>query len=637
MSRRTRLRRHWPLVIPVAVSAVLSSWALGTMGWGNSYYSAAVRSMADSWHAFWYGSLDSVGFITVDKPPVSLQVQALVVKVFGFHQMSLLVPQVVAGVLAVVLVYAAVVKRWGRIGATVGALALAVSPISVMVNHSNNTDAILTLAMTATVWAGVRAAETRRWRWVVATGVLFGLSFTTKMLAAAPVLPAVLLAMAVAVGLSWRRQVAMVGGMAALASVCALAWFSFVDLTPASQRPYVGSSATNSAYQLAFARNGVNQVEGNDPTSGGGPGGGRPGGGPGGGFGGGFGPSGFSGGSAGALRLFNSDLGGQVGWLIVPAVAGALGAAVVAGRRRWWREPSQVAPAVWFAAGAGIYSITAGIVHPYYTASIVPPLAMLIGAGIGAARHTWQRRATRVALGATVFATGVVGWVIARRVHWQPAIATALIVAAFGIIMAVVAFAMRRTWPRWVLGAGALALVATPAVWTVGSLRAGLNANLPYANPGSSGALFPGGFGGPGGPGGSGGSGGPGGSGAQVDAALVSYLEQHRGTADWLVAVPSAMTAAPIIITTGEPVMAMGGFSGSDAALDTAGFDALVSEGRVRYVLLRGSGPGGFGGGGPGGFGGGGPGGGNNQLTGYIAATCLPVTAVSDSLYDCGG
>jgi 4-amino-4-deoxy-L-arabinose transferase-like glycosyltransferase len=100
MSHLTRLRRHWPLVIPVAVSAVLSSWALGTMGWGNSYYSAAVRSMADSWHAFWYGSLDSVGFITVDKPPVSLQVQALVVKVFGFHQMSLLVPQVMAGVLA---------------------------------------------------------------------------------------------------------------------------------------------------------------------------------------------------------------------------------------------------------------------------------------------------------------------------------------------------------------------------------------------------------------------------------------------------------------------------------------------------------------------------------------------------------
>jgi len=635
MSHLTRLRRHWPLVIPVAVSAVLSSWALGTMGWGNSYYSAAVRSMADSWHAFWYGSLDSVGFITVDKPPVSLQVQALVVKVFGFHQKSLLVPQVVAGVLAVVLVYATVVKRWGRIGATVGALALAVSPISVMVNHTNNTDAILTLAMTATVWAGVRAAETRRWRWVVATGVLFGLSFTTKMLAAAPVLPAVLLALALAVGLSWRRQVAMVGAMAAIAAVCALAWFSFVDLTPASQRPYVGSSATNSAYQLAFARNGVNQVEGNDPTSGGGPGG-RPGGGagiggppigggrPGGGA---MGPSGFSGGSAGALRLFNSELGGQVGWLIVPALAGTLGAAVVAGRRRWWREPSLVAPAVWFAAGAVVYSITSGIVHPYYTASIVPPLAMLIGAGIGAARHTWQWRATRVALGATVFATGVLGWVIARRVHWQPAIATALIVAAFGLIMAVVGLAVRRTWPRWVLGAGALALVVTPAVWTVGSLRAGLNANLPYANPGSNGALFPGGAGGPGG------FGGPGGSGAQVDAALVSYLEQHRGTADWLVAVPSAMTAAPIIIATGEPVMAMGGFSGSDAALDATGFDALVREGRVRYVLVGGGGPGGFGGDGPGG----GPGGGNAQLTGYIEATCLPVTEVSDSLYDCGG
>ncbi|MCB0955419.1 MAG: glycosyltransferase family 39 protein, partial [Ilumatobacter sp.] len=160
------------------------------------------------------------------------------------------------------LVYATLVRRWGRIAATVGALALAVTPISVMVNHSNNTDAILTLMMTATVFAGVRAAETGRWGWMVATGLLFGAAFTSKMLAAAPVLPAVLLAVAVVAPLAWRRRTALLAGGTAIAVVAGLAWFTFVDLTPASQRPYVGSSATNSAFQLAFERNGVNQVEG---------------------------------------------------------------------------------------------------------------------------------------------------------------------------------------------------------------------------------------------------------------------------------------------------------------------------------------------------------------------------------------
>ena len=270
-------RRHWPLFVPVCVSSILSSWALGTVGWGNTYYSAAVRSMSESWRAFWYGAFDRAGFVTVDKPPFSLWVQALVVRVFGFHPMSLLVPQVVAGVSTVVLVYSLLVGRWGRLAATVGALVLAVTPMSVMVAHSNNTDAVLVLAMAATLYGVVRAIDSGRWSWTIGTGLLFGIAFTTKMLAAAPVLPAVVLAFALGSPLARAPRMRRLAVLSAVAVMSALFWFSAVDLTPDASRPYVGSSADNSAFQLAFERNGINQVEGGQVMTGG-PGGPPPGG-----------------------------------------------------------------------------------------------------------------------------------------------------------------------------------------------------------------------------------------------------------------------------------------------------------------------------------------------------------------------
>ncbi|MFZ9628424.1 MAG: ArnT family glycosyltransferase [Ilumatobacteraceae bacterium] len=668
MSRVMSLvRRHWALSIPSVVSTVLSSWAIGTVGWGNTYYAAAVRSMSRSWTAFFYGSLDRASFVTVDKPPLSMWVQALVVRVFGFHSMSLLVPQVLAGVGAVVLVYATAARRWGRAAATAGALALAITPISVMVNHSNNTDAILTLCMTASACAAVHAATTHRLRWGVVAGLLFGAAFTTKMLAAAPILPAVVGALVVAAGITWRRRALLVVTTTAVAIVAALAWFTIVDLIPTDQRPYIGSSNTNSAYQLAFERNGVNQVEGDASVMGGtGPGAGgqggddqpppdgasappagtgsRPnGGGPGGGGPG--GNQGFSGGEAGLLRLFNSDLGTQLGWLVAPGLLGLGGAAFASGRRRWWREPTVVVPALWFAGGAAAYSITEGIVHPYYLASIAPPLAMGLAAGVGAARRTWHRLSTRLAVGTSLAITGLVdavlahrtdhtatlmggaatlgiglgaiGWVLVMREHDHDHEGTdrdALDIADLDVIETTssVTSGARSTAQ---VGSAALLLAGTallaPAVWTIASLRAGLSANLPYASPTSTG------FGGmP--------DGRANGPGATTDARTIEYLEAQRHGETWLVATTSAMQASPIIIETGEAVIALGGFSGNDLILDEDGFDALVAGGDLRFVLLE-----------QGGMGGRGPGRGQSTLTTHITDVCTPVDAVSSSLYDC--
>ena len=311
-----------------------------------------------------------------------------------------------------------------------------------------------------------------------------------------------------------------------------------------------------------------------------------------------------------------------------------------------------VGAALWFVGGAVAYSITEGIGHPYYLASIAPPLAVGIAVGVGAARHTWHRLRTRVTVGTSLAVTGLVDVVLANRTdHTASLVAGAatlglglgsigwfLSMNGFGHDVGVtesaaetastavdtidrperttgethqirtVPVGVRRGVPVLLLSASALLV---PTVWTLASLRSGLSANLPYASPTSSG------FGGmP--------DGRANGPGASTDDATLDYLEEQRRGETWLVATPSAMQAAPIIIETGEAVIALGGFSGNDPILDESEFDSLVAEGKLRFVLLD-----------EGGTAGGGPGGGQATLTSHITEVCTAVNEVNSSLYDC--
>jgi 4-amino-4-deoxy-L-arabinose transferase-like glycosyltransferase len=178
----------------VRVAAILNLWALGRNDWANTYYAGAVRSMASSWHAFLYASLDRAGVMTVDKPPLTLWVQALSVRVFGFHPLAILVPQALMGIASVLLVYDLVRRRFGRLGGFAAGLALATTPIFVAMSRDNNPDALLTLCCLAAVWFAVRAFEDGRTRWIVLCGVAVGLGFEAKMLIALVVVPVAALA-----------------------------------------------------------------------------------------------------------------------------------------------------------------------------------------------------------------------------------------------------------------------------------------------------------------------------------------------------------------------------------------------------------------------------------------------------------
>ncbi len=681
LARRVSVRQL-PLVAILTLSAVLNSWALSNAGWGNAYYSAAVRSMSQSWHNFVFASFEPGGFVSVDKPPLSLWVQTLSVKLFGFRPLALLIPQAVAGVLAVVFLHAALRRVTTNSAALVGSFLLAVTPIHVMVSHSNNLDAVLVCVMTGAAYLAIVAAQTGRFSRLIAASAVGGLAMTAKMLAGLPVMPGIALAFVWCAPLGWRRRI--VGALVSVAvmAVVGLSWFALVDLTPKSQRPYVGSSATNSAFQLAFERNGANQVDGTQAMGGGGgprggrgfpggafpggafpggvfPGGAFPGGngrgdsggtlggllpgvglpnatGPGNGAGnlpgaapGGFrrGPGGFgiprlgfNGGTPGPLRLINTELGSQIAWFLP---LGLVGAVVVVIRRRFRPSPDLAAVIVfggWFVLAAGAFSVTKGIVHPYYLSSVAPPVAALAGLGFGEASRVVRYRRWSAIIVAAVLVTAIVQRTVLRRPDsqdWRPFLGWLAVGAVVAAVVAVIGAYRRR--PRLLNGA-ALAAVAligvSPLLWTQSSLANGVTPQLPYAQAtgltnGRDGLQPNGGFTFP--------------TGDQKR--LVAYLRDQRTSEKWLVAVQSAGQAESIIISSGEPVMTLGGFIGSDQIVTADQLRALIVGGDVRFFLIGAGGQGGQGGPGGGFFGG--RGGLGNSASGFVATDCVTIPAAT--------
>src|SRR3954469_4434201 len=276
----------------LVLAAVLNGWRLGRNGYANEYYSAAVRSMSTSWHAFLFGSFDTAGVMTVDKPPLALWIQALSARVFGFDSWGVLVPEALMGVATVALAYDLTRRCFGRMAGGVAGLVLALTPITVAISRHNNPDALLVLCVTAAVWFAVRALEDGRAKWLVWSGVMVGLGFEAKMAAALLVLPGIVLAWL------WvkRSMRPLLAGGAAMA-VVGLAWPLLMWLTPAADRPWVSGTSDNSIWSLIVGYNGFGRLLGQS----GGPGG--PAGGPGGPGGG--APGGLFGGDPGALRLLN--------------------------------------------------------------------------------------------------------------------------------------------------------------------------------------------------------------------------------------------------------------------------------------------------------------------------------------------
>ncbi|TMK62855.1 MAG: glycosyltransferase family 39 protein, partial [Actinobacteria bacterium] len=243
--------RHLALGAILAGSAVLNVNRLAQNGYANTYYSAAVKSMLGSLHNFFFVAYDPGGLVSVDKPPLALWAQAISAKVFGFGPMSLLLPSAIAGVLAVAALYRIVAPRFGTVAGLLSAAALAGFPSLVAVARDNNPDAILVLLMVLACGAALRAVETGRLRSLVWCAVLVGLAFNTKMLAAYLVVPGIAVAYVVCAPGSVRRRLVHLTAAGLVMVVVSGVWITAVDLTPASARPWVGSTRDNSELGLA--------------------------------------------------------------------------------------------------------------------------------------------------------------------------------------------------------------------------------------------------------------------------------------------------------------------------------------------------------------------------------------------------
>ncbi|WP_051324834.1 ArnT family glycosyltransferase [Candidatus Solirubrobacter pratensis] len=582
----------------LVVAAALDLWGLSKNGWANEYYAGAVRSMASSWHAFLYGSLDAAGLMTVDKPPLALWVQALSVRVFGFHSLSLLVPQALMGVASVALVYDLVRRRWGRAGGFAAGAALALTPITVAISRHNNPDALLILCVVFALWALVRGLEDGRTRWLVWAGVGVGLGFEAKMGAALLVVPGIVAAWLWVAPRGRMAAARAVGAFGAAAAVVGLAWPVLMWLTPAGSRPWISGTSDNSIWSLIVGYNGLGRLDGEA---------GGPGGMGGGGFGGGAGGgNSLFGGSPGVFRLVGDALGGQAGWLLGLALAGGAGLLIVTRLRRTPSTGWLIAIGGAFLTTAVAFSTAKGIFHPYYTSELAPFTAALVGATVG---HVATRGKHWRWIGAAAIAGGVISELAVLHssgtLSWLPPL---LVLAGLGAAAALIAAPSR--WRRTALATALATLTIAPASWAVqtlghatngtfpagGSAQEGFGGGGPGGGGGFRGGRSGGGFGGPppGAQGGFGGGGAPGAGGGGMfggdSAALqeaVSYAKAHGGGT---IGVSSQSSAASAILTSDAGVAGLGGFSGRESQVSLSWLADQVAAGKIRWIYTAGGG-----------------------------------------------
>ncbi|MFI6447098.1 glycosyltransferase family 39 protein [Kitasatospora sp. NPDC050543] len=489
------------LLALLAATAVLYFWGLSASGWANSFYSAAAQAGSQSWKAFFYGSSDASNFITVDKPPLSLWPMALSARLFGLSSWSILAPQALMAVATVATLYATLRRRFSPLGGLLAGAALALTPVAALMFRFNNPDALLVLLLTLAAYALLRATETASTRWLVLTGVLFGLGFLTKTLQAFLVLPVfALVYLVVAPTGVWRRLRQLLSAGAAMALAGGW-WVAVVELVPASARPYIGGSQDNSFLSVTFGYNGFGRLTGNETGSVGGgrmAGAGGPGG-PGGGGGG-----GGQWGSTGITRLFDGDIGGQIAWLL-PAALILLVVGLWATRRHPRTDSARAAFLVWggwLVCTALTFSFMSGIFHQYYTVALVPAVAALVGMGVDGLWRARRRLPYAAVLSGTLAVTALWAYVLlGRSPDFQPWLRWA--VPAGGLAAAAALLLAGRLAARLAAVAALVGLAAAfggPAAYALDTVSTGHTGSIVTAGPrvqgagfGGRGQVFPGG------------------------------------------------------------------------------------------------------------------------------------------------
>ncbi len=576
---RTRRWEFWrsPPDQPVwARPSLLSVAALAALsyGWGmnsaalETFYGAAARSMSQSWHNFFFGAFDPWATVSVDKLPGALWVQALSIRMFGFHTWAIVLPQVVEGALTVLVLYRAVRRVAGPGAGLAAAVALAATPVTILLNRGNISDSLLILLLVLAADATTAAFTTGRLRLLVVAGIWVGLAFQAKMLQAWLVLPALYLAYLLAAPVaSLARRLGHVALSAVVVVMVSLSWMSIVSVVPAQDRPYVDGSCDNSVFSQVFLYNGADRLTGDTlsqpgcnpapvaaPAS------------P-------DGPAATVAVPRGPGRFLNGIFGRDGDWLLVPAAVALVGILVT--RRRAPRtDPLRGAAVLWavWLFLTWCFFASSHSINSYYLAAFAPAIAALCGMGLALAWCLRERPGVRVVVGGTVVATTAYGlYLLPADAGVRPwIVASSLVLALAAIVVA--AFSLSPGRPSWTVRAALGLSAAAVLAGTVWASATVVLAELgPFDSPYQPAALTAADH-------------AANARSALNAAGLRRAAARVAPSVSVITAETSAQSSVPIL-ATGHEFLPVGGFTGRVPSTTLAQFVADVRAGRVVVVL----------------------------------------------------
>lgn len=619
----------WILVAILILAAVLRFYDIQSIGDGNTYYTAAVESMLQSWKNFFFAAAEPGGSVTVDKPPLGLWLQAISAFFLGVNGFAVTLPQILAGILSVALLYHLVRRYFDEGAGLLAALLLAIAPVAIATDRNNTMDSTLTFTLLLAAWAYLQAADRGKLRWLMLGGLLVGLAFNIKMLQAFLPLPAFYALYFLGSRERWPHKLFNLFLSTILLLAVSLSWAVIVDLIPADERPYIGSSEDNTVMELIMGHNGLNRLLGGNrgnpgqdgqlPTSGpiasgddmpmppangaqfGGlpqPGQTTPG-------QGGFPPmagpppagqvppampgqatkrpaAGAPGGNGeigepGVLRLFSQPLANEIAWLL-PFGLFSIALVAVRERVRLPLSDKHKGLVLWggYLLTAGVFFSIAEFYHAYYLVMMAAPLAALVAMGVS---ELWNMGRERPALAIALLAFAGIGTIAVQVfIAYKYVESAPWLVLVFGLLTLSGLMLLFSTKARrrivWKLSATCLvaSMLVTPMAWSVlTATDDSPNINLPSAYQGGVDERA------------------PVGDRRRVNQELLEFLQANTQDVEYLVAVRSSMEGAGMVLETGRPVLYMGGFNGQDPVVSAEDLAQMAEDGELRYVLWGGA------------------------------------------------
>ena len=562
------------MAVLLAGTAASFLWGLDRNGWANPYYSAAALAGSQDWKAFFFGSLDAGNLITVDKPPLSIWIMALSVRLFGLNPWSLLVPQALMGIATTWLIYKIVRRNYAAAPALLGALIYATTPVVVLMSRYNNPEPIMGLLTVAATYFVVRAIESNRWHWFLLAGTALGLGFMAKQIQAFLPIPAFVVAVFLfGAGTISSRIYRLLGSLAVLVASGGW-WLIVVDLIPGGSRPYIGGSATNSMLELTVDYNGLARFLrfSTDPETGAAPGTED------------LTASPYDGGLS---RLFNANFAPEGAWLLFTSLTCGLALVML------WRQSGctcrsktglMTVAVCWLATAYVVLSFMGTMTHTYYVFSLGTPIALVVPMGLAMLwklRHRLIPRTLGVVL---LLGTGYVATRIFEYSDgwgtWPVGAILITVLAAAGWLLATSRTQVRITWVlvMLVMVWGPLAtntitlstahFGTNPLSGPVSNNSGTLSAHLDAARRGDPPLARQLGFG-------------------AEPSPQVTALLQKANASEWAAATYTAQNAAQYQLSSKRPVVALGGWLGTDPAPTLDQFKSLVSSRRIAYFIWQ--------------------------------------------------